>query len=82
MGMNHIFQLHINEQSRQVEFLKFSLCPQYSRLLEIDYKNQKCRILCYKEGKGEYIEIEKMIEPDFPDLIKLKEKIELYVIFS
>ena len=81
-GMNHSLQLFTNVDNKKVLFLKLSLNPRYSRFLEIDYHNQKCRILCFKDGKPEYIEIEKMIEPDFPDLEKLKEKISMYITFS
>lgn len=81
-GMNHSLQIFVDESTNVVDLLKLSLNPKYSRFLEIDFYNQKCRINCLKEGKPEYIDIPKMIEPDFPDLIKLKEKVSLYVVFS
>lgn len=62
--------------------IKLSLNPKYSRFLEMDFVNQKCRITCSKDGENEYIDIPKMIYPDFPDLTKLKEKVSLYVVFS
>ena len=81
-GMNHSLQIFTDEETRQVDMLKLSLNPKYSRYLEIDFVNQKCRINCMKEGKSEYIQIPKMIEPDFPDLVKLKERVSMYVVFS
>lgn len=81
-GMNHILILTVNDWTKKVDHLKLSLNPKYSRFLEIDYVNQKCRINCMKDGKPDYIEVEKMIEPDFPGLTKLKEKVGLYVVFS
>lgn len=81
-GRNHAIQFFTDEATNQVDFLKISLNPKYSRYLEINYVNKTCRISCMKAGKTEYIDIEKMIEPDFPDLIKLKERVALYVVFS
>lgn len=81
-GMNHTLQIFVDEGTRKVDLLRLSLNHKYSRYLEIDYIHQKCRISCFKDSKAEYIEIDKMIDPDFPNLIKLKEKISLYVVFS
>lgn len=81
-GMNHSLQFFSNKDSKEIEFLKLSLNPKYSRYLEIDFVNQKCRIHCMKDGKAEYIEIDKIIVPDFPLLEKLKEKVNVYILFS
>ncbi len=80
--MNHTLQLKVNEETGKVDFMKLSLNPKYSRFLEIDFVLQKCRINCMKEGKSSYIDIPKMLIPDFPDLTKLKEVVSLYIIFS
>lgn len=81
-GHNHIVSFWTDKYTKQVDLLKISLKPNYTRFIEIDYVNQKCRITCQKDGEYEYIEIPKMIEPDFPDLVKLKERVGLYVVFS
>jgi len=81
-GHNHIVDMWINKATKKVDFLRLSLNPKYSRFLEIDYVNQKCRINLLNDGEYEYINIPKMIEPDFPDLEKLKERVSLYVVFS
>lgn len=81
-GRNHTIQFFTDEATNQVDLLKISLNPKYSRYLEINYVTKSCRISCMKAGKAEYIEIEKMIDPDFPDLIKLKERVAMYVVFS
>lgn len=81
-GHNHIVDMWVNKTTEQVDFLRLSLNPKYSRFLEIDYVHQKCRITCVKDGEYEYIDIPKMIVPDFPDLVKLKERVSLYVVFS
>lgn len=81
-GMNHSLQLFTDGYTQKVDLLKLSLNPKYSRYLEIDFINQKCRISCLKAGKAEYINIPKMIQPDFPKLVKLKERVSMYVTFS
>jgi len=81
-GMNHSLRLFADKATGQVDFINLSLNPKYSKYLEIDFINSKCRINCMKEGKPEYIEIPKMIIPDFPLLEKLKERVNLYVVFS
>lgn len=81
-GMNHVLQIFTETKTKKVDLLKLSLNPKYSRHLEIDYYNQKCRISCAKDGQYEYIPIDRMIEPDFPNLEKLKEKVAVYITFS
>src|SRR5271165_4946622 len=60
-GHNHTLMLYADDATKKVDLLKLSLNPSYSRFLEIDFLNQKCRISCLKDGKPDYIEIEKMI---------------------
>lgn len=81
-GMNHSLQLLTDESTKKVDFIKISLNHKYSRFIEIDFVNQKSRISCMKGGKVEYIEIDKIIMPDFPNLTKLKEKVSLFITFS
>ena len=72
----------MDEATGKIDLLKLSLSPQYSRFIEINYVLGKSRISCMKNSQPDYIEIEKILEPDFPDLTKLREKVSLYVIFS
>lgn len=82
-GHNHTISLWADKETKQVDFLKISLNSEYSRWIEVDYVNQKCRIICRsKQGENEYIEIPKILEVDFPDLVKLKEKVSIYILFS
>lgn len=81
-GMNHIFQILTDKSTSKINFINLSLNHNYSRYLEIDFVNQKCRIHCMKNGNSEYIDIPKIIWPDFPDLKKLKERVEMYIIFN
>lgn len=75
--------MFINDQTRKVDRIKVSLNPEYSIFFEVNYYYQKCIVSCFKNGKMEHnIEIPRIIEPDFPDLVKLKEKISIYVVFS
>ena len=82
VGVNHSLRFFADENTKRVDMLKFSLDPKYSKYLEIDYHNKRCRISCMKNSETSYIYIPKMIEPDFPDLAKLKERISMYVVFS
>ena len=82
LGMNHSLQFFVDLETGKVDFLKLSLNPKYSRFLEVDFVNQKCRIACYRNSEPQYVEIPKMVELDFPNLEKLKERISLYVTFS
>ena len=81
-NMNHTLQFFTDKSTNKVDLLKISLNPKYSRFVEIDFHNQRCRINCMKEGKSDYIDIGKMIQPDFPELVKLKEKVALFIVFS
>lgn len=80
-GRSHSIQFFTNEETGKVEFLKISLNPKYSRYIEIDFINERSRISCMKSGRVEHIEIYKVLEPDFPDLVSLREKVALFVIF-
>ena len=82
-GVNHSLQIFVDSDSKKIDLLKMSLTPKYSRYIEVDFYNQRCRLLLLsKNNKTEYIEIPKILELDFPELIKTKEKIDTYVMFS
>lgn len=81
-NMNHSLLTMVNKNTNKIDFIKMSLNHKYSRYIEIDFYHQKCRVSCMKDGNSEYIEIPKMILPDFPDLVKLRERVGLYVVFS
>lgn len=81
-GHNHVLMIWVDKETKQIDFLKLSLNPKYSRFVEVDFVNQRCRISCLKDGQAEYIEIPKMLELDFPDLTKLKERVGMYIVFS
>lgn len=79
---NHTVHFFADGYAHQIDYLRFSLDHRYSKFLEIDFVHKKCRIVCFKLCVPSYIEIPKMIEPDFPLLKNLKSKISMYVTFS
>ena len=81
-GYGHVVILWTDKATKTVDLLKISLSPKYSRFVEIDYVNQRCRITCANDGQYEYIDVPRMLEPDFPALTELKKKINLFVVFS
>jgi hypothetical protein len=72
----------VDEKTQQIDCIKISLNPQYSRFVEINYALGTSRISCLKEGQPDYINIDKILEIDFPCLEKLRDKIKLLVLFS
>jgi len=76
-GLNHTLMFFVNN-TQQIDFIKISLNPYYSRFLEINYLKGQCRIAYMKESVPTYIEVPQILDLDFPHLTKLKEKIELY----
>lgn len=80
-GVNHSFNHLVDENTGKVDWVKLSYEPG-KRWIEINNVTNKSRIVCMKDGVSEYIDISKQLEPDFPDLVKLKEKVSIYVLFS
>ena len=81
-GTNHTLQFYTDMSTKKVDLIKVSITPTYSRFIEVDFLNQKSRIFYVIESKSECVEIPKVLELDFPDLIRLKEKISLYATFN
>lgn len=81
-GMNHTLQTFSDPQSHQVDLLTLSLNPVYSIFLQVDFFNKKCLLSCTKNNETKTINIDKLLELDFPDLVKLKERISMYITFS
>lgn len=82
-GMNHSLQFFTDTaiEKPTVDLIKVSLNPSLNRFIEINFINDKSRVYCMKDGRNEIIELPKMLELDFPDLVKLKNKINIYVVF-
>jgi hypothetical protein len=79
---NHYVQLFTNKETKRVDYIKFSLDPKYSKTIEINYYKRKCILHLITDNKTHTIDIPKIIEPDFPSLIKLKQQVSLYSLFS
>jgi len=80
-GLNHSLQIYVDEETNEVDLLKVSLLPDYSRFIFVDFYNKRSRVVCLKNNMEEEIKIPKLIEPDFPDLKKLKSKVNLFIVF-
>lgn len=81
-GHNHSLMLFVDEDTQKVELLKVSLTTQYSRFVEINYALGKSRLSYLKNNRAEYIDIDKVLEADFPALEKIKEKCGILITFS
>lgn len=82
-GINHCLQILVDEKTKEVDLIKISLNANYDRFIYLDMLNQKCKISCFKNNKEvSFIDVPKMIQPDFPLLTELKDRVSMYLIFS
>jgi hypothetical protein len=81
-GNNHVLQMFVDISNNTVDLLKISLNNFYNRYIFIDYVNSKIKILSYNNVFCKEICLDQLIEPDFPLLTKLKEKVSYYITFS
>jgi hypothetical protein len=79
---NHSLQFFVDQKTKEINLIKFSLNPQYSIFVEINYKLGNSRVICLINGQPQYINVPKILEPDFPELKQLKKKVDFYVIMS
>jgi transcription elongation factor Elf1 len=81
-GTNHFFQMHVDAILNRVDMLRVSLDPYYSKSLEVYYTANKSCIIYAKNSVEEVIKIDRILDIDFPDMLKLKEKVDTYLIFK
>lgn len=82
-GFNHSLLIATDPISLQIDFMKLSLNPSFSRFIEIDFINSKCRVRIYQENDPDLIiNIPSLLMPDFPSLALLNQKVSLYLTFS
>jgi len=82
-GYAHSLQLFYDINTGKIDLLKFSLSHKYDSFIELDFVNLKSRIIYFNsDNSPEYININALIMPDFPDLVGLKEKVSKYRLFS
>lgn len=80
-GINHSLQF-LSNPSNKIDIIKFSLNPKYSKFIEIDFVNNKSIINSPVNNIPNYISIPKIIYPDFPLLLNLKNQVKFYTTFS
>lgn len=80
-GINHTIQIFTDSKTKKIHLLKTSISHDYSKFIEIDFLNSKSRISYFKLGKPEYVNVKKIIYPDFPNLKSIKDKVDTYVKF-
>jgi hypothetical protein len=81
-GPNHCLQFKADKNTNKIILLKFSLNSNYSRYIVVDFLKETCQIICLKENIGNYIDIPRLLELDFPNLVSLKEKVGMFIAFS
>ena len=79
---NHLIQFFIDSTTNNVDFVKMSLNHLFTKYIEIDFVNQKSTISIYKQSVPKHFYLNKIIEPDFPKLTLLKEKVDIILTFS
>lgn len=79
---NHYVQILTDKETNKVDYVRLSLDPKYSKSIEINFFKGTCTLHLTKDKVTHTISIAKIIEPDFPDLIKLKQQVSLYSLFS
>ena len=80
-SMNHIIQFYADQSTNQIDYIKLNINPRYTVILELDFINKKSIMSFWKSGACEYVHVPKIIEPDFPLLNDLREKINMYTVF-
>lgn len=81
-GTSHTVQIFSDPDDNLVKIFKASLNPKYTKFVQINYVTGTTDIRCWKQGKEKTLTINKILEPDPPDLEKLKKKVDLYITFS
>jgi len=80
-NISHFLQFFTDEGTGKVDLINISLTPNRSKFIRINFYTNISKVLSNFPLLNEVI-IPKIIEPDFPDLIILKDKIKLYITFS
>jgi hypothetical protein len=82
-GYSHIFISWFDNNTKTLDLIKFSLKPDYNKYVQIDFINQTTLITVINDLYYEHkILVKKIIVPDFPLLMLLKDKINVYLTFD
>ena len=69
-------------QQNNIDFIKFSLAENFSNFIYLDFINNKSLLAYFRNGsKEQSVEVDYLLEPDFPSLKKLKHTISKYASF-
>ena len=82
---DHYIHLLIDSATHKIDIMKISInkSDTHNKFIEIDYVNNKSRIIILEpHGPPQYIDLPKMISPDFPILEELKRKVNILIAFS
>lgn len=80
--VTHTIQFFTDTNIDKIDYLRISIDPFSAIHLENNYIDNKSLIFCFKNNVAQVIEVPKVIDLDFPNLQKTKEKIYLYITFS
>ena len=81
-GTNHFIKFIVNRHSKKIECLKLSY-DIYNRVIFIDLIHNRSKIFLFKEGiRQNMIDVPYALPIDFPHLSALKEKVNLFILYS
>lgn len=79
-AINHTASFYIDQNTNKIDFLKISIEPNYSKIIEIDFHNQKSTLRLHGNNASETIHLQRTFEPDFPALENLKKQVNLFIL--
>ena len=81
-SMNHVLSFWTDQDTNKVDYIRISLEPNNSKVITIDFHNEKSKISMYKNSDPQYIHLQRTFEPDFPSLENLRKQVNLFILFS
>lgn len=81
-NLSHVLQIFTDKKSKDIHLLKVSLNNKCDRIILIDYLNSKSTIVCNKMGKSKNIDIPKVLNIDFPNMLVIKQIVDKYILLS
>lgn len=68
--------------NNNIHLMKFSLAENFSNFIYLDYLNNRSMLAYFRNGnKEQSVEVDYILEPDFPSLTKLRHTISKYSSF-
>lgn len=81
-SINHVVIFYTEKNTLQVDYIIFSIYPNYSVYIEVNFLHKATDIFIYNREFKKEITLPKILEPDFPQLTKIKDIINMYLTFS